>query len=369
MNSIRPAAPPSRILLVDDDSDIHDLVAGLLGRQSVELLTACDGERALDVAIRESPDLILLDYEMPGASGLEVLSQLRSAGVPSSTAIVMVTGNDSHKVLTACFQAGAADYIRKPFCASEFRARVRSWLDRKQMLQQLERLAHHDALTGLFNRASIHALIQEAIDHAQSRHYALLFLDFDRFKMVNDTLGHDAGDQLLRMIAERLRRGLRGGDGIAFAIGGDTAARLGGDEFVVLLKDLAQPIDALIVAERLLEALAQPYTLAGRQIRSTASIGVATSAKAYATPTEILRDADAAMYAAKLAGKGCYVLFNESMHASGSQSRAIENAQCSVTGSRRWQGNESSKGFKSGLRWQQPIRGSIMPPDFIPIAQ
>lgn len=315
MNNAPQAGPRCRLLLVDDDPDIHDLVGGVLGSQNIELISANDGDQAIAIAQRELPDLILLDYEMPGVNGLEVLERLRAAGVLESTPVVFITGNDRHQVLTACFHAGAADYIRKPFCVPELRARVSSVLDRKRLLRQLEHLALHDALTDLCNRVSICGRIQSAIGRAQNSHGAALYLDFDRFKIVNDSLGHNIGDLLLQQIASRLRGSLRGTDGIGYLADAMTAARLGGDEFVVLLEDLRDPQDALRVAERLLTTLAGPYCLAGHQVCITASIGVVDSLRTYDKPDEVLRDADTAMYAAKSAGKGRYVLFDRAMHA------------------------------------------------------
>ena len=240
-----------RMLLIDDDPDVHDLIAVLLDSQDIEILSALDGRQAIDVARREPPDLILLDYSMPGDNGLEVMANLHSAGISRSTPVIFITAKDSNRVLTACFQAGAVDYIRKPFCAPELRARVRSVIDRRRMLNQLEHLAMCDPLTELQNRRSIRTRIQFAIDHSQRINFGLLYLDFDGFKQVNDTLGHDVGDLLLKQIADRLRGTLRSKDSVQRVAEGITAARIGGDEFVVLLEDLVESKDALLVADRL----------------------------------------------------------------------------------------------------------------------
>ncbi len=316
MKTMPEVDPRCRLLLVDDDPDSHDLVAGILAGQGIEVVWAIDGVHAVEIARREAPDLILLDYEMPGANGVEVLSRLRLVVASESTPVVFITASDSHKVLTECFQAGAADYIRKPFCAPELRARVRTILDRKQMLAQLKRLALHDSLTGLCNRASICDRIQSAIHHAQSRNCAVFYLDFDRFKLVNDSLGHDVGDLLLQGIANRLRGTLRNEDSVGFSSSCTTAARLGGDEFVVLLENLHDRQEAIQVAGRLLTALAVPYSLGSHQVSSTASIGVVDCLRPYTSSDEVLRDADMAMYAAKSAGKGRVILFDQALHLS-----------------------------------------------------
>lgn len=367
-----------KVLLVDDDPDIHDLVSGMLNLHNIDVVAVTESQLAVDAALKECPNLILLDYEMPFINGLQILALLRSVEAVNSTPIVFITGNVGHGVLTACFEAGAADYIRKPFCAAELVARVCFQLDQKQMLLQLQKLAHLDTLTGLYNRRSIHERIQEAIDRAPPCHYALLFLDFDRFKLVNDTLGHDVGDQLLQQISNRLRGALRSGDAVSIHMEQCTAARLGGDEFVILLENLSTPSDALSVADRLLTTLAEPYALAGYQVYCTASIGVVTSDQSHATAAEILRDADAAMYEAKTAGKGRYVLFDKAMHVAAekrlrmdSELRvAIDNDELFLVYqpivSLETGGTNS---FEALIRWNHPERGLLMPGEFLPIAE
>jgi len=366
-----------RILFVDDDPNIQKLVSRILRSHNIDVISVVDESQAVAVARREKPDLILLDYEMPTANGIEVLERFRSDGILRTVPVVFVTGNDSHAILTACFQAGAADYLRKPFCAPELLARIKALLDRRQLQGQLERLALHDALTDLANRTSIRDEIQTVLDCQQGGHYAVLFLDFDRFKLVNDSLGHDVGDQLLRQIADRLRASLRSGDSISHLSETTMVARLGGDEFVVLLKDLTDPNDAVLVANRLLAVLADSYLLAGHQVYCTASIGLVNGKQAYSSPEEVLRDADIAMYEAKAAGKGCCVIFHPEMHNKAAKRLKIENDL------RRAIANnelflvyqpivslESGRatGFEALVRWRHPEQGLVMPADFLPIA-
>jgi diguanylate cyclase (GGDEF)-like protein len=306
-NSMPRANPRSRLLLVDDDPTAHAQIADLLRPEYVEVSSAFGGDAAVAIVRQEHPDVVLLNYELRDTTGLKVLERLRSDGGAEPLPVIFVVDKADHQSLSALFQAGAADYVRKPFCAPELRARVRSVLDRKGLLRQFERLALRDPLTGLANRASIRERIQSAINRSRTSHGALLFLDFDRFKLVNDSLGHDIGDQLLQQIANRLRSVLRFSDRTS-------VARLGGDEFVVLLEELAEPRDAVRVADRLLAALADTYRLAGHEVCCTASIGVVTSLAAYSSPDSVLRDADTAMYEAKSAGKERFVVFDAGMH-------------------------------------------------------
>lgn len=378
ISSIAPLDKHSTILVIDDDPAIHELVEVIVRPLNADVIAVTDGKQAVDVVMTKMPDLIMLDYEMPGANGLEVLAKLREAGVTESTPVMFVTANDSHKILTACFQAGATDYIRKPFCAPELCARVGSVLDRMRMVGQLEQLAHLDPLTRLFNRTSIRERLQQAIDRAPTHRSSLLFLDFDRFKLINDSLGHDFGDQLLQQIAQRLSSALRRNDRIGYLADRTTAARLGGDEFVVLLEDLHDPQDALKIADRLLNVLEDPYYLAGHNVCCTASIGVVNCIDPNSTPDEVLRDADTAMYEAKSAGKGRYVLFDQGMHENAQERLVIENdLRHAIVNEEllvEYQPIVSmetgrTEGFEALVRWQHPERGLVPPGVFLPTAE
>ncbi|HEX8117778.1 MAG TPA: diguanylate cyclase, partial [Pyrinomonadaceae bacterium] len=180
--------------------------------------------------------------------------------------------------------------------------------DRKRAEEQLLHDAFHDALTGLPNRALFMDHVKMAIQRSRrsgDRLFAALFLDLDRFKIINDSLGHMVGDQLLVGIAHRLEACLRPGD---------TVARLGGDEFTILLEDLAENEDAIDVARRVQEAVTQPFNIGGHEVFTTASIGIALSTTGYERAEDLLRDADTAMYRAKMQGKKRHVVFDKAMH-------------------------------------------------------
>jgi diguanylate cyclase (GGDEF)-like protein len=258
----------------------------------------------------------------------------------------------------------------------------------------LNRLALHDRLTGLGNRALLNDRLTQVIDAAATdpdRVFAVLFLDFDRFKLVNDSLGHDVGDGLLIAIADRLRRTLRETDTVstgsadneAIPAARSTAARLGGDEFILLLDRLREPADAVRVAERVLVNLAAPYTVNGHTIHSTASIGITTNTVGYTSGWAMIRDADTAMYRAKGAGKARYVVFDPHMHAEavdrltleGDLRAALDLGQLALhyqpilrldPGTGR---AGTVVGVEALLRWRHPGRGSVSPGAFIPIAE
>ena len=232
--------------------------------------------------------------------------------------------------------------------------------------------AFHDSLTGLPNRAMFTELLKAEIENSNRRDghmFAVLFLDLDRFKNINDSLGHTHGDLLLVAFAERLERALRPVD---------TLARFGGDEFAILLSGMTDATDAVRVAQRISEELSQPFVLDKNSAFATSSIGIALSSTGYDRPEDILRDADTAMYRAKENGKARYEVFDQGMHAravsrlqlESDLRRAVEEKQfcvyyqpiiCLQTG--------RLAGFEALVRWNHPRRGLVSPADFIPVAE
>ena len=235
-----------------------------------------------------------------------------------------------------------------------------------------------DRLTGLPNRDLLNDRLNHLILQAKrdpQRKFAVLFLDFDRFKVINDSLGHEIGDLLIIGIANRLRVETRRTDTVASMA---TTARLGGDEFIIVLDQLNDYHDAVRVTERLIQSLALPYELRGHQVHSTASIGITTNAVNYTNPDEMIRDADIAMYRAKAAGKACYVAFDRQMHDEAVRRLTLENdlREAIARGQfvLHYQPIVSLNtgvpiGFEALVRWQHPERGMISPMEFIPLAE
>ena len=244
--------------------------------------------------------------------------------------------------------------------------------ERKQMERQLLHDALHDALTKLPNRALFMDRLEQELKRAQTQEkyeFAVLFLDLDRFKVVNDSVGHLIGDKLLIKIARRLEECINPTD---------TVARLGGDEFTILLENIQSIEEATLVAERIYHALALPFHLDGYELFTSASIGIALSSDGYEKPEDILRDADLTMYSAKERGKARYEVFDPSMH-----ELAIKRLQLETDLRRGLERQEfqvyyqpitslqtgNLSGFEALARWQHPTRGLISPTEFIPIAE
>ena len=369
------------VILIDDDETIHALVGAMLTPLVLRISCASSGDEGLSRARTDFPDLILLDNDMPTGSGLDVLGQLKSNPAFASVPVIMVTGSESNKTLTSCFAAGAIDYIRKPFTSVELRARVSSVLERQRMLSELTNAALFDKLTGLANRALLTERLSRGFQRARENPalgFTLLLLDFDRFKYVNDTLGHDVGDLLLKAIAGRLRSNLRATESCARDISGNTVARLGGDEFVVLLDGVMLPEVVKLVADRLLEALAMPYQLGSHLVRSSASIGAAIFSAEHQLADDILRDADIAMYEAKARGKACYVLFTSEMGAAVRSRVSTESDLQAAIGTTQLHlayqpivslEDHQVHGVEALARWTHPTLGNIPPSTFIAIAE
>jgi diguanylate cyclase (GGDEF)-like protein len=284
----------------------------------------------------------------------------------------------SNHVSAAIKRRELADFERRSHELLEQQVKLRTLAledeitHRKQAEKLLKHTAAHDSLTGLPNRMVFLDLLNHAIACAKRKDdfsFAVLFLDLDRFKVVNDSLGHHAGDVLLKIIAREL---------LAIVRKVDTVARLGGDEFVILIEDLKTHDEAFEVAERITDFLQQPFTIDNQLVYTGTSIGISFSNKRYTDADTMLRDADTAMYHAKDNGRGRYEIFDDSMH------QKVQNAlslEADIREAIGWQefipyfqpiiklDNQKLKGFEALARWQSTKRGFVYPNDFIPLAE
>jgi diguanylate cyclase (GGDEF)-like protein/PAS domain S-box-containing protein len=491
----------SRVLIVDDNEMNRDMLARRLERKGYLVDIAANARELMERVKRDSPDLILLDIEMPEISGLEGLQKIREIYTPIELPVIMVTARNQSEDIVKALALGANDYLTKPIDFAVALARIGTQLSHKRAQEGLkeseERYAlaaqgsndglwdwnlvtnevyysprwkamigcqddeignkaedwferiHHadqdrtreeiathqkgstphfesvhrvrhkdgtfrwmlsrglairdgdgkplrmagsqtditegkvsDPLTGLPNRLlfldRLDRLMKTAKRHTE-RSFAVLFLDLDAFKMINDSLGHLVGDQLLLGVSKRLEKCLRVSDTVA-RLGHDTftLARMGGDEFTVLLDDLKEPGDAERAAERVMEGLSAPFEVEGKEVFTSASIGIALWNPAYQDAEDIMRDADTAMYRAKSLGKARYEVFNADMRASVMARLELETDLRRALERGEFRNyyqpivsleNGDIVGFEALLRWEHPTRGLLGPKEFISVAE
>ncbi|MDD2468978.1 MAG: EAL domain-containing protein, partial [Desulfobulbus sp.] len=418
-----------RVLVIDDNTAIHDDFRKTLSRQSYgadldddeallfgtqpvesqyrefEIDTASQGHIGLamvEAALGEGRpyQLAFVDMRMPpGWDGVETISRLWQAD--PAIQVVICTAYSDYSWNQIVQKLGVTDrllILKKPFDDVEVcqlaSAMTGKWLatqlaqvkmgDLEVLVEkrtaELRDMALRDMLTGMPNRHLFNDMLSRAIAlHRRDPHrmFAVLFLDMDRFKIVNDSLGHLIGDKLLVAFAQRLGSVLRKEDVIA-SLTDCTAARVGGDEFVVLLDGLKHHYDAMYVAERLLGVMAEPYKVDNHTLKITISIGVTTSALPYMSPGEIIRDADTAMYRAKAAGKNCFAIFDSRMHEDALLRMAMENDLRMAIEHDQFRlvyqpivhlDSGRVYGFEALIRWQHPTEGVVSPLDFIPLAE
>ena len=231
--------------------------------------------------------------------------------------------------------------------------------------------AHHDTLTKLPNRAMFSERLEQSIKHLQrhtNHRFGVLFIDLDRFKVINDTLGHHIGDELLIQVSERILQCIRGND---------ILSRLGGDEFVILLDSISHPDDAEEIANRIIETIKQPFAVEDKQLHTSVSIGITICDQHYKSATEVLRDADAAMYQAKAMGRSRLMFFDQAMREELLANLAIEQDLRQAVSNQEFVlhyqkisnlNNQQTMGYEALLRWQHPSKGLLSPSEFLPMA-
>ena len=294
-----------KILLVDDQLADIQLLELVLRGAGYTRMTSTSDPRAVCAMHRENHyDLILLDLQMPGMDGFEVMEELKAIETDGYLSVLAVTAQPDHKL--RALQCGAKDFVSKPFDLAEVLMRVHNLLEVRLLHEaarshgeMLEALALHDQLTGLANRRLLADRMSMAVAHARRNKtaMALMYLDLDGFKQVNDTLGHSAGDVLLQLVAKRLVETVREED---------TVARTGGDEFILVLWHIGEHNYADRVARKVIDALSKPFDVEGHSVSVTASAGVAIYPVHGEDVASLTKRADGALYEAKGAGKNLH---------------------------------------------------------------
>ena len=492
------------VLVVDDEVTTRMIAEGSLGAAGYQVRVACDASQGLELIAQQVPDLLLLDVDMPGISGLEMCRKLREQKQFRALPIIMLTAHNDEQALVDSFAAGASDFCTKPVNWMLLAHRIRHLLRSARLLSELEiaqrtagmgswscppegdrmwwspnlrellgidslgstqplqrlleqvpkaereavrqalndarsgeailikhtiirantaeervvrhrielkdergngnamlhgvmqdfsevhaaeqrmrRLAYLDALTELPNRTAFIENMQRCLERSrrQSKKLAVLYLDLDDFKRINDTLGHSAGDALLREAAVRLRSVVRGGDVVGrMEVDANEAeiARLGGDEFAVVLSELDNDAMAAVVGERIIETLSEPFLIEDNVLYVTTSIGIACFPRDASDVATLLRDADAAMYEAKRSGKSALRYHDKELSEIARRRHALElglrvalaNKELSVVYQPQFEiEGTRTVAVEALLRWNSPELGPIMPAEFIPIAE
>ena len=292
-------------LIVDDQEFNVRLLEQLLRRAGYSRISSTRDPQAVCALHREHHyDLILLDVQMPGMDGFEVMEGLKAIEPDGYIPVLVVTAEPGHK--KRALRSGAKDFVSTPYDHAEVLTRVHNLLEVRLLYKQieddnrvLESQAFHDQLTGLANRRLVADRLSMALVHARrdKNAMAVVYLDLDGFKELNDRLGHGAGDLLLKLVADRL---------VGVVREEDTVARLGGDEFMLVLENVRAPDDAAAVAGKVIETLAQPFDIEGNSVCITASAGVSVYPVHGEDADTLTRSADQALYAAKRAGKNGY---------------------------------------------------------------
>ena len=356
------------LLVVDDDSVMRLMLRRALERDGYRVVEAADGQTAMAEFVKHQPDMVLLDAVMPGMDGFEVCQWLQEQPDGERCPCLLITGLNDDASVDRAFAAGATDFITKPIHWAVLRQRVRLLL---QASRREYHLAYHDVLTGLPNRLKFADRLEHVLAQARRHGHglAVLCIDLDRFKLVNDTLGHDIGDKLLQTLAGRFTAGLREAD---------IVARLGADEFIVLLDRLQSPDSLDPIARRVLEALQPAPMIDGHEITVTPSIGIAVYPADGEDTASLIQHADTAMSRAKAQGGNRWEYYD---------------AEMSVRMSRRWNMERGLRqairagelvlhyqpvlelasgrlcGAEALLRWERPGEGIISPAEFIPLLE
>ncbi|NUN63602.1 EAL domain-containing protein [Pseudanabaena biceps] len=404
----------SKILIVDDNPNNLKVLSATLDHGDWDILVAVDGESAIEQAIYTKPDLIFLDVMMPVMDGFTACKILKGTPETREIPIIFMTSLSDTLDKVKGFELGAVDYITKPFDRDEVIARAKTHLHISHLTRQIQekniqlenfnqnlenrvqsrtvelsealanlqkvqikllereqRLAYdafHDALTGLPNRTWLMQRLQHLLNN-QHQLYAVLFTDLDRFKVINDSLGHLVGDELLKQATRRLKVALP-----ARA----TISRFGGDEFVILFEDISNLIEAENLAGQIQREMALPFKLYNYELFISISIGLTLGTDEYQQSEDILRDADIAMYQAKQKGRGRYEVFNPlirdqaiaRLELENDLRRAIDREEfCMYYQPIFCLRSDRICGFESLIRWNHPSGHLISPAKFIPIAE
>jgi len=362
-----------RVLLVDDDEDDFLLAEELLQEScpgGVSVQWSQNYQQAVEVLKRDNFDVLLFDYQLGPDSGLDLTKWVAAQNITSP--VILLTGMDNHEIDLEAMHCGATDYlVKRDLNAQVLERSIRYAIRQKTDELKLVQLAHYDPLTGLCNRSLFQKRLLDIAQHSQRsrQNFAVFTLDLDHFKNINDTLGHERGDELLIAVAKILYQCCRETD---------TVARLGGDEFTIIATHLAGKDSAQGLATKLIEAFVAPIELAGQRIKVGVSIGIAQFPLDANDNQELLRLSDIALYQAKSSGRNTFCFYDEEQNKNAHEQALLQHeiAQSIEAGHFQLYYQpvvEIKTGYpmyvEALMRWQHPQNGFIPPDKFIPVME
>jgi len=358
------------VVLADDDPSIRLMIRHVLESEDFDIVEAADGIEAIKAVEKHHPALVLLDAVMPGIDGFTTCKQIKDKG-HTDVPVMMITGLDDDASVERAYDVGAIDFITKPIKWAVLKHRVKSVVSTVVAERKVELLAYRDTLTGLPNRLLFADRLEHSIDRS-ARHresLALLLVDMDDFKLVNDSFGHDAGDKLIKAVGDLLSRSLRRAD---------TVARLGGDEFAVIVESIDGVDDAISIADNLSTILEHNVRLDDQETFTGASIGIAIYPEDGEDARTLLKNADTALFRAKENGRHCFEFYKPEMSVTAMERLELENSLRKALDENQFvvfyqptidiHKNEIV-GVEALLRWEHPDKGIIKPIDFVPMAE
>jgi diguanylate cyclase (GGDEF)-like protein len=366
----------AHVLIIDDDALLRSMAARTLRHAGFDVSETASGEEGLVRMVERGCDLVLLDVMMPGLDGYEVCRRIRAAPEGASVPILMLTGLNDTASIELAYGHGATDFITKPINWTLLSHKVRYAL-------RASTAAHYDAATGLPNRKFFAELAGPSLERAarSGSGCAVMHVDIDRFKGVNDAFGRGQGDVVLKTVAERLRAWTRNSDLAAVDHGPadrGMLASVGGNAFSLLITDVAGQEQATVVAQRLLRAIAEPIIVESQSLVLTASIGIAFYPNDAHDFSGLARCAEQAVHAAKEAGRAQYRFFDEQMNARAASRllqeadlrRAIDQGELRLYFQPKVDAHSRAVvGAEALVRWQHPERGLVPPAEFIAVAE
>ncbi|HLX81987.1 MAG TPA: EAL domain-containing protein [Burkholderiales bacterium] len=372
MSALPPNGDRHTVLLIEDNPGDARLIREMIAEDPeapFELYCAERLAHGLDFLASRPAGLVLLDLSLPDSLGIETFAKVfaHSPAVP----IIVLTGTDDRTVALKAVKGGAQDYLVKGKLDRELLVRSMQYsIERKRYQVELEHQANYDALTGLPNRTLLHDRLRQAVfAQRHVRAIAVVFIDLDHFKFVNDSLGHSVGDELLKNMSERLRAVLRDGD---------TVARLGGDEFVLILNDQNNEEVVFRAMQRITASINAPMQIDGKELYVTCSAGISMYPQDGPDVDTLLKNADVAMYRAKEAGRNNFQFFttemnqlvNERLEMEHSLRRALERREFILHYQQKVDLKTGAvSGSEALLRWLHPEWGLVRPARFIPLAE